>query len=43
MKKIILALTTFLLAVSLTACSSAKPEDTIDSFLTVRRSLILKA
>ncbi|HBF6576082.1 TPA: DUF4878 domain-containing protein [Clostridioides difficile] len=32
MKKIILALTTFLLAISLTACSSAKPEDTIDSF-----------
>lgn len=32
MKKIILVLTTFLLAISLTACSSAKPEDTIDSF-----------
>lgn len=32
MKKIILALTTFLLAISLTACSSAKPEDTIESF-----------
>ncbi|UWD47105.1 hypothetical protein NYR90_11150 [Clostridioides difficile] len=32
MKKIILLLTTFLLAVSLTACSSAKPEDTINSF-----------
>nr|UWI48489.1 DUF4878 domain-containing protein [Clostridioides difficile] len=32
MKKIILILTTFLLAISLTACSSAKPEDTINSF-----------
>ncbi|MGX9756757.1 hypothetical protein ACWYRQ_10800 [Clostridioides difficile] len=32
MKKIILLLTTFLLAISLTACSSAKPEDTINSF-----------
>lgn len=32
MKKIILLLTTFLLAIFLTACSSAKPEDTINSF-----------
>ncbi|MCC0649813.1 MULTISPECIES: DUF4878 domain-containing protein [unclassified Clostridioides] len=32
MKKIILLLTTFLLAISLTACSSAKPEDTINNF-----------
>ncbi|MCC0665913.1 hypothetical protein [Clostridioides sp. ZZV15-6597] len=32
MKKIILLLTTFLLAISLTACSSAKSEDTINNF-----------
>ncbi|MCC0730099.1 MULTISPECIES: DUF4878 domain-containing protein [unclassified Clostridioides] len=32
MKKIILLLTTFLLAIFLTACSSAKPEDTINNF-----------